>query len=58
MPTPPPSTNIASLLGPDKDVPAPDVNTDARVMAWVMDTISMFRDQAGGGVAGAEDQDN
>ena len=32
---------IVDLLGPDKDVPAPDVNTNAQVMAWVMDTYSM-----------------
>lgn len=32
---------IASMLGPDRDIPAPDVNTDANVMAWLMDTISM-----------------
>src|SRR5881392_659804 len=32
---------ISPLLGPDKDVPAPDVNTDGRVMAWLMDTLSM-----------------
>jgi glutamate dehydrogenase (NAD(P)+) len=38
--------DVASLLGPDKDVPAPDVNTDARVMAWLMDTISMVRGEA------------
>ena len=32
---------IMPLLGPDKDIPAPDVNTDGRVMAWLMDTLSM-----------------
>ncbi len=32
---------IADLIGPEKDVPAPDVNTDAQTMAWVMDTYSM-----------------
>lgn len=42
--------DISALLGPDKDVPAPDVNTDARIMAWVMDTISMVRGEAMTGV--------
>src|SRR5207237_1993262 len=28
-------------IGPEKDVPAPDVNTNEQVMAWVMDTYSM-----------------
>ncbi len=42
--------DISSLLGPDRDVPAPDVNTDARVMAWVMDTISMWRGESVTGV--------
>jgi glutamate dehydrogenase (NAD(P)+) len=37
---------ISSLLGPDKDVPAPDVNTDGRVMAWLMDTLSMIWGEA------------
>jgi glutamate dehydrogenase (NAD(P)+) len=32
---------ISPLLGPERDVPAPDVNTDGRVMAWLMDTLSM-----------------
>jgi glutamate dehydrogenase (NAD(P)+) len=30
------------ILGPDRDIPAPDVNTDGRVMAWLMDTLSMM----------------
>jgi glutamate dehydrogenase (NAD(P)+) len=40
---------ISPLLGSDRDVPAPDVNTDGRVMAWLMDTIAMTtgRNQAG-----------
>ena len=37
---------IAPLLGPEKDIPAPDVNTDGRVMAWLMDTLSMIRGEA------------
>jgi len=37
---------ISPLLGPDIDVPAPDVNTDGRVMAWLMDTLSMVRGES------------
>ena len=37
---------VSPLLGPEIDVPAPDVNTDGRVMAWLMDTLSMIRGSA------------
>jgi glutamate dehydrogenase (NAD(P)+) len=32
---------IIDLIGPDKDIPAPDVNTNEQIMAWFMDTYSM-----------------
>ena len=35
------TTEIFPLIGPDKDVPAPDVGTNAQVMAWMMDQYSM-----------------
>ena len=35
------TSEIIPLIGPDADIPAPDVGTDAQVMAWLMDTYSM-----------------
>src|SRR5687768_8609718 len=35
------TTEIELLIGPDRDIPAPDVNTNAQTMAWIMDTYSM-----------------
>ena len=34
--------NIREIIGPNVDIPAPDVNTNAQVMAWVMDEYSRF----------------
>ena len=34
---------IAPLIGPDQDIPAPDVGTNANVMGWIMDTYSMLK---------------
>ena len=34
---------IMPIIGPHSDIPAPDVNTSAETMGWIMDTVSMFR---------------
>ncbi len=41
---------ILPIIGPEKDIPAPDVNTNAQVMAWMMDTFSMLKGYAVPGV--------
>ncbi len=35
------TTEISGLLGPERDIPAPDVGTNGQIMAWLMDTYSM-----------------
>ena len=37
------ATEISLLIGPSSDIPAPDVNTNSQIMAWIMDTYSMHR---------------
>ena len=37
------ATELQPLIGPDSDIPAPDVGTNAQTMAWIMDTVSMHR---------------
>ncbi|MBV7331625.1 Glu/Leu/Phe/Val dehydrogenase [Chloroflexi bacterium TSY] len=36
-------TEISPFIGPERDIPAPDVGTNAQVMAWIMDTYSMHK---------------
>jgi len=35
------TTEISIIIGPDRDIPAPDVNTSPQIMGWIMDTYSM-----------------
>ena len=37
------TSNMLDVFGPDIDIPAPDMNTDEQVMAWIMDTYSMHK---------------
>ena len=45
---------IRDFIGPYKDIPAPDVYTDEQVMAWIMDTYSVFSDRMEPGVVTAK----
>ena len=36
------TAEILPIIGPEQDIPAPDVYTDAQTMAWMMDTYSMM----------------
>ena len=44
------TTEISVLIGPNADIPAPDMGADGRVIAWIMDTISMHRGYTEAGV--------
>jgi glutamate dehydrogenase (NAD(P)+) len=44
------TTEIGVLIGPDRDIPTPDVNTGSQTMAWIMDTVSMHRGHTVSGV--------
>jgi len=44
------TSEIINFIGPDKDIPAPDVNTNPQIMAWIMDTYSMHKGRAVPGV--------
>ncbi|MFX1279166.1 MAG: Glu/Leu/Phe/Val dehydrogenase [Promethearchaeota archaeon] len=44
------TSEIINFIGPDIDIPAPDMNTNAQIMAWIMDTYSMNKGRAIPGV--------
>lgn len=44
------TSEIGIIIGPNKDIPAPDVNTNEQIMAWMMDTYSMNQGSTASGV--------
>jgi glutamate dehydrogenase (NAD(P)+) len=44
------TSEILDIIGPEKDIPAPDMNTNERTMAWIMDTFSMHKRETTTGV--------
>jgi glutamate dehydrogenase (NAD(P)+) len=50
------ASEILPIIGPDQDIPAPDVYTDAQTMAWIMDTYSMTVGHAAHGVVTGKPQ--
>ncbi|HEX5013319.1 MAG TPA: Glu/Leu/Phe/Val dehydrogenase [Candidatus Limnocylindrales bacterium] len=44
------ATELEGIIGPDSDIPAPDVGTNAQTMAWIMDTVSMHKGHSVPGV--------
>jgi glutamate dehydrogenase (NAD(P)+) len=44
------TSEIGIIIGPNQDIPAPDVNTNEQIMAWMMDTYSMNQGQTATGV--------
>jgi glutamate dehydrogenase (NAD(P)+) len=46
---------ILPMIGPEKDIPAPDINTNAQIMDWMMDTYSMQKGYAVHGVVTGKD---
>ena len=50
------TTEISILIGPDRDIPTPDVNTGSQTMAWIMDTFSMHQGHTVPGVVTGKPQ--